>query len=169
MRFPIVGVMGPVANGQSVHPAVITSSDENTAGLMDASVYPEGPPPGLIGRCNVTIFPDLQTPHPAAGVPLFDSYEHAHDAAESYAKAGMKFVCAYHTQEEVAVEKIVDQMRSEMAAHAKELTAMVQKHLPETADVFIERGKMKQEFADREIACMKAVQQTLIELMTPNG
>jgi hypothetical protein len=146
MRFPIVGVMGPVSNGYDTHPAVITSSDEMTSGLIDQAVLPDvfddegkvtgkGPMPGLVGRCNVTIFPDLQQPHPAAGVPLFDSFEHAHDAAELYAKAGMKFVCAYHTQEEVAVEKIVEQMRGDLSDHAAKLTKMVQKHLPETADV----------------------------------
>jgi hypothetical protein len=148
MRFPMVGVMGPVSNGQEVHPAVITSSDENTAGLMDTSVLEDDldadgkvigkkPMPGLIGRANVTIFPDLQQPHPAGGVALFDSYDSAFEAAKRYAQKGLKFVCAYHTQEELAVEKTVGQMRDAMAQHAAELTAMVKEHLPqaETADV----------------------------------
>jgi hypothetical protein len=133
MRFPIVGVMGPSANGQEVHPGVITSSDENAAGLIDPAVSEDGTMRGLIGRANVTIFPDLQAPHPAAGVALFDSYDSAKDAATAYAQKGMKFVCAYHMQEEVAVEKIVDQMRGEMADHTKELTAMVKRHLPAEA------------------------------------
>src|SRR5258708_1053723 len=141
MRFPIVGVMGPVANGQSVHPAVITSGDENIAGLIDPSVLPaDGPPmPGLIGRANVTIFPDLQVPHPAAGLPIFDSYDHAAYAAKAYAEKGMKFVCAYHTQEEVAVGKSGPAMRPEMAHPPKALTAMARRPPPaaETAGRYL--------------------------------
>jgi hypothetical protein len=132
MRFPIVGVMGPAANGQEVHPGLVTSSDETTAGLIDAAVAKDEPVMGLMGRCNVTIFPDLGVPHPAGSLPLFDNYDSAKACAEAYAKAGMKFVCAYHMQEEIAVEKIMEQVRDELADHAKELSAMVRRHLPET-------------------------------------
>jgi len=34
---------------------------------------------------------------------------------------------------------------------------------------WVEQGRMKQDKAEQEIACMKAVQTTLIGLMDPNG
>src|SRR5260221_13976079 len=119
LTFPIVGVMGPMSNGQSVHPGLITSSDDNTAGLIDTAVMPpdvvdeqgvvtaKGAMPGLIGRANLQVFPDLQAPHPVAGVALFDSYESAEACMEAYAAKGMKFVCAYHVHEETDIQTVI--------------------------------------------------------------
>jgi hypothetical protein len=150
LTFPIVGVMGPVSNGQSVHPGLITSSDTTTAGLIDNAVLPDElddagvmtgnklPMPGLVGRANVQIFPDLMPPHPAAGLALFDSFESAEACFEAYAAKNMKFVCAYHVHEETDVEKIIEEMRGELADHAHKLSEIYAQHFPEekeTADV----------------------------------
>jgi hypothetical protein len=150
LTFPIVGVMGPVSNGQSVHPGLITSSDTTTAGLIDNAVLPDEldeagvmtgnklPMPGLVGRANVQIFPDLQAPHPAAGLALFDSFESAEACFEAYAAKNMKFVCAYHMHEEVEIQKAMDEMRAEMDAQAARLSEIYAQHFPEekeTADV----------------------------------
>lgn len=140
--FPIVAVMGPVSNGQSVHPGLITSSDLLTTGLIDNAVLPDEldgdgkatgnklAMPGLMGRANVTVFPDLQAPHPIAGVAVFESFEAAEIAMEAYAQKGMKFVCAYHVQEEMDVAKALDHMRAELKGHSERLTEVLAQHFP---------------------------------------
>jgi hypothetical protein len=142
ITFPIVGVMGPVSNGQSVHPGLITSQDTYMSGLIDASVLPDEmdaagaptgaklPMPGLVGRANLQIFPDLSPAHPAANVALFESYETAEACMEAYAAKDMKFICAYHVHEEVQIEKALDAMRVELAEHSKKLSAIYAQHFP---------------------------------------
>ncbi len=144
LTFPIVGVMGPMSNGQSVHPGLITSTDEELFGLIDNAVLEdrlddEGKVvgkramPGLIGRANLQVFPDLQAPHPVAGVALFESYESAEACMEAYAAKGMKFVCAYHVHEETDIQAVIADMRRELAVHSTQLSAIYAQHFPEAA------------------------------------
>jgi hypothetical protein len=155
--FPIVGVMGPSSNGQLIHPGLITSQDSNVVGLIDNSVLadepkldsngnpivdPAGVPimtgnklpmHGLIGRCNIQVFPDLQVPHPVASVALFDSFDSAAACMEAYAVKKLKFVCAYYTQEEVALEKVLSDIRTDLNSQAAQLSSIIAQHFPQDA------------------------------------
>ena len=118
LAFPVVGVFGPESNGQTCHPGLVTATDDATVNLLDPTV---GELKGLMGTCNVTIFPDLQAPHPAARIPLFNSYESAAEAVRAYAEQGMDFACAYHTHEETDVQRIINEMRAELATQGAKL------------------------------------------------
>lgn len=143
LAFPIVAVMGPTSNGQTVHPGLITFSDNKIDGLVDMSVLDDEldadgkatgnkvPLAGLIGRCNATIFPDLGVPHPAASLPLFDSFESAEAALERYAAKKMKFVGAYHVNEEMDVEQAMRRMQKELDGHAAQLSTIIATHFPD--------------------------------------
>jgi len=54
-------------------------------------------------------------------------------------------------------------LRTQLRCVSREI-AMREKVYPK----WVEQGRMKQDKADQEIACMKAVQSTLIALMEPN-
>lgn len=140
-QFPVVGIIGPSSNGSELHPAIVSSSDTRTEGLMDASVLPDKldkdgnvigkeAMPGLVGRVNAHVFPDGSPAHPVVGIPLFESFEHAAAAAEAYAKAGLKFVGAYWTQEQPKMERVLGEIRKQLADHAEQISDLVSKHLP---------------------------------------
>lgn len=112
----IVAVIGPRSNGKEIHPAMITGYLEDTANLLDPKVH-DGE--GMVGRVNVTIFPDLGAPHPAAGLPLFADFGAAKAALAAHAAKGMKFLCAYWPEGEKAHIAEIERVRGALEKHQK--------------------------------------------------
>lgn len=124
----MIAVIAPSANGSDVHAALVTSKSEDVAGLIDTAVHDGA---GLIGKANVTIFPDLAAPHPAAGLPLFDSFASAKAAAKAYADKGLKFICAYlpHAMTDMQdwLEKEINALKDLTDGHAATLSKITAK------------------------------------------